>query len=238
MRTLAAQAGASPVSGAVIGGGEGGYALGMDDLCEWPVDARCLPEITDENRALVRDAVDTAVMVLWALTGRRFGVCPTEYVLPYRGGSCPPVPRLVDGAWVNQSGGPPGDVVLPGPVYSVTSVHNDVGEELPVPVLDGDTLRAVPPEVRFVRYLRGEPVPPGAGERVGILARERYLQCVGDSRCRLPRNATSVTRQGVSVQMPTPQEIIDSGSTGLPEVDLWVRALNPGGDSSVSEVIV
>lgn len=200
----------------------------MTDSCQWPIDSSCLPEITDDNAQQVRDAVDTAVLVLWALTGRRFGICPAEYVLPYRPEVCRP----------DQSLGRAGDVVLPGPVHSVTSVHDEQGEELTVPVLDGDILRAVPAEVRFVRYLRGEPVPPGAAERVGVLARERYLQCIGDSRCRLPRNATSVTRQGVSVQMPTPQEIIDSGSTGLPEVDLWVRALNPHGWSSVSEVIL
>lgn len=210
----------------------------MTDSCQWPIDTTCLPPITDENRHQMREALDTAVLVLWALTGRRFGVCPVEYVLPYRPGVCPPVPRLVDGAWVNQSPGRAGDVVLPGPVHSVTSVHDDLGDELPVPVLDGDILRAVPAEARVVKYLRGEPVPAGAAERVGVLARERYLQCIGDSRCRLPRNATSVTRQGVSVQMPTPQEIIDSGSTGLPEVDLWVRALNPDGLSSPSEVIL
>ena len=210
----------------------------MTDSCQWPIDSSCLPEITDDNAQQVRDAVDTAVLVLWALTGRRFGICPAEYVLPPARTSCPPDPRLIDGAWLNSVPGAARDVSLPGPVDSILSVEDDEGVEMTVPVLDGNVLRQVPASARVVKYLRGEPVPPGAAERVGVLARERYLQCIGDSRCRLPRNATSVTRQGVSVQMPTPQEIIDSGSTGLPEVDLWVRALNPHGWSSVSEVIL
>ena len=210
----------------------------MTDSCQWPIDPKCLPPITDENRSQMREALDTAVLVLWALTGRRFGVCPVEYVLPRRDTHCGPRPSLVDGQWFNHAAGGARDVVLPGPVDSVTRVLDIAGRELPVPVVDGDMLRDVPAGAHIVEYLRGEPVPAGAAERVAILARERYLQCIGDSRCRLPRNTTSVTRQGVSVQMPTPQEIIDSGSTGLPEVDLWVRALNPNGLSSSSEVIL
>ena len=210
----------------------------MTDSCQWPIDTTCLPPITDENRLQLREALDTAVLVLWALTGRRFGICPVEYVLPPAPSSCAPDPRLVGGVWHNTSPGAARDVSLPGPVDSILSVEDAEGAQMTIPVLDGDVLRRVPAGARVVKYLRGEPVPAGAAERVGVLARERYLQCIGDSRCRLPRNATSVTRQGVSVQLPTPQEIIDSGSTGLPEVDLWVRALNPHGLSSPSEVIL
>ena len=210
----------------------------MTDSCQWPIDPTCLPPITDENRSQVREALDTAVLVLWALTGRRFGICPVEYVLPPPPASCPPDPRLVGGVWHNTSPGASRDVVLPGPVDSILSVEDYEGSDMAIPVLDGDVLRRVPAGARVVKYLRGEPVPAGVAERVSILARERYLQCIGDSRCRLPRNTTSVTRQGVSVQMPSPQEIIDSGSTGLPEVDLWVRSLNPNGLSSPSEVIL
>lgn len=210
----------------------------MSDDCQWPIDMKCLPEITDDNAQQVRDAADTAVLVLWALTGRRFGICPTEYVLPPAEGGCPPDPRLVGGEWYNLPPGPTRRVQLPGPVVEVTRVEDDEGNALPIPVVDGDTLLNVPAAARVVSYTRGEPIPPGAAERVGILARERYLQCVGDSKCRLPRTATQVTRQGVTVSLPTAQEIIDSGSTGLPEVDLWVRALNPYGSAQVSEVVL
>lgn len=211
----------------------------MTYSCEWPVDTTCLPEITDENARALRDAIDTAVLVLWALTGRRFGICPAEYVLPpASGGTCPPDPRLIDGQWHNLVPGAGRDVSLPGPVDSITAVEDEAGAPLTIPVLRGDVLHDVPAEARVVKYLRGEPVPPGAAQHVGTLARERYLQCIGDNRCRLPRNTTSVTRQGVSVQLASPQEIIDSGFTGLPEVDTWIRALNPGGDAMVSEVIL
>lgn len=210
----------------------------MTESCEWPVDTRCLPEITDDNVQQVRDAVDTAVLVLWALTGRRFGICPAEYPLPASARPCPPDPRLIGGEWHNVPPGPARAVTLPGPVHAVTAVEDAHGEPLTVPELRGDMLLDVPPSAAVVKYLRGEPIPAGAAQHVGTLANERYLQCTGDSRCRLPRNTTNVTRQGVSVQMVSPQEIIESGVTGLPEVDAWIRALNPGGDAMISEVIL
>lgn len=48
--------------------------------CTWPVDRTCLPDPGDavEDIARMQEAIDTAVSVLWSLTGRRFAVCPVK----------------------------------------------------------------------------------------------------------------------------------------------------------------
>jgi hypothetical protein len=34
-------------------------------------------------------------------------------------------------------------------------------------------------------------------------------------------------RQGVEISLPDPTELLDSGLTGVADVDLWIRAVNP-----------
>ena len=52
------------------------------------------------------------------------------------------------------------------------------------------------------------------------LAREFYLAASGDKKCRLPKNVTAVTRQGVTFEM-TPS-IFTEGRTGIHEIDVKV----------------
>lgn len=53
--------------------------------CSWPIDRSCLPvAVAEPDIAQQEDAEDLAVQVLWALSGRQFGVCPVK-VRP-----CPP----------------------------------------------------------------------------------------------------------------------------------------------------
>lgn len=192
-------------------------------VCEWPVDEACAPkEAAEDDRWAT--AVDLSRQVLWALTGRRFGVCPAVYRVPGGERVCSPC------------AGPRWRVVhLPGPVWEVTGVYDEDGAELDLHVFYGGEVRAVPGG--WIEYLKGEPVPKGTGQIVGTLAAELFLQCIGDRRCRLPRNASSATRQGVSVQFPDPVEIINAGLTGVPEVDLWIRSHNPRALAQDSEVI-
>lgn len=47
--------------------------------CSWPADLSCLPEVDEDDEVgLIQQqaAVDLAVEVLWALSGRQFAVCP------------------------------------------------------------------------------------------------------------------------------------------------------------------
>jgi hypothetical protein len=48
--------------------------------CSWPIDTSCLPDVEEGDgvaAAQLEAAKDLAVSVLWALSGRQFGVCPT-----------------------------------------------------------------------------------------------------------------------------------------------------------------
>lgn len=223
--------------------------------CTWPVDRTCLPDT--DNQAAIQEAVDTAVGVLWALTGRRFGVCPVE------ARPCPPgttghgvplapgpgwVPYLDDGTIRNVptcttvACDRAGMIVLPGPVHKLLGFTVD-GDDIDLSsiVVHGDriarrdnhpwppqNLAAVEgdPGTWSIRYLRGTPPPAGAAHAVGALAREFHAACTG-GKCALPRRTTQVQRQGVTVSLVDPQDIYDSGATGITEVDLWIRAHNP-----------
>lgn len=77
-----------------------------------------------------------------------------------------------------------------------------------------------------VTYTRGNPPPPGTAKLVGLLAQEFLAACSG-GKCRLPRRVQSVSRQGVSYQMIDPTSILKEGKTGIPEIDLWLQAVNP-----------
>lgn len=122
--------------------------------CAWPVEPLCCASwdaATPEQRAAVA-AVTTEI--LWAITGRRFGVCPVTVrpckapcdtygrrpAYPYVGGAGAGSfsPALVDGAWINGCGqcvtdcgcGPLCEVVLPGPVDQIIAVRLD-GDVVP-----------------------------------------------------------------------------------------------------------
>jgi hypothetical protein len=61
---------------------------------------------------------------------------------------------------------------------------------------------------------------------VGLLAKEFMNACSG-GKCRLPRRVRSVSRQGVTMDMVDPTSIYAEGLTGLPEIDTWLKAVNP-----------
>lgn len=117
--------------------------------CDWPVDEGCLPPLPDEDHpdyqaqlAQRAAAVEVAVSVLWALSGRQFGVCeamarPCPTPAPgLRAGSpwdqtvAPFIPTFEFGRWVNYSCGctgrctaaGPRTVHLPGPVSHIVIV--------------------------------------------------------------------------------------------------------------------
>lgn len=77
-----------------------------------------------------------------------------------------------------------------------------------------------------VLYARGRAVPAAGVRAVSTLACEIYKQCEGKA-CRLPDRVKQVTREGVSFEMYDPGEELEKGLTGLREVDMWIRAVNP-----------
>lgn len=76
-----------------------------------------------------------------------------------------------------------------------------------------------------VTYLKGAVVPDGGAAAAGVLACEYVKACQG-APCRLPKRVTSVSRQGVTVSA---NETVQSGLTGIPEVDQWIKVWNPQG---------
>ncbi|AWN04224.1 head-tail adaptor [Gordonia phage Sour] len=237
--------------------------------CDWPVDEGCmaaLPDLPDDptpeqqeahDAALARreGAIGLAVQVMWALSGRQFGLCET-IARP-----CP-APRIGDSLWrgspiliwdgsdwLNSGCGcvsrcrriGPRMIHLPGPVVEVAEV--EFAGQIVDPSryrLEGDVLyldREWPsqdlgrplgePGTWSVLYTRGRAVPPGIDRLTGLLAEEFDKACRGDGKCRLPRQVTAMSRQGVSYQMYDPTQFYAVGKTGLPEIDMWLASVNP-----------
>jgi hypothetical protein len=209
-----------------------------DLVCCWPIDtdACCPPGNTSgEDVELAERMAEVASTMLARLSGYTVGQCSTT-VRPLD--VCP-----VCRSWC--CGGADG-IPLAGPdgrvVWDVEAVH--IGEDTLDPSeyrwdRDHGTLWRVPPDTWPTRDARwaecGEPgafcvdviigAPPDAWalQVANTLTCELMLSCTG-GKCRLPRNATQVTGQGVTVQL-RPDDI----NLLLPEVSAWVAAVNPHG---------
>ena len=238
--------------------------------CVWPVDETCLPTLPEESSdegyqsaaASLEAAQVLAVQVLWALSGRQYGVCPAivrpcpqSYPPRYYGRR--PLPSSyeifswADYGWALTGCGcggrctvtGPGMVHLPGPVAEIVAVTiNGVEIDPTEYAVEGDVLYrigsssawpsqdmsrpATEPGTWQVEYLRGIEPPAGAAKLVSLLTTEFYNACTG-GRCRLPRTVTEVTRQGVTHRIANPNDIYATGKTGIPEIDLWLAAVNP-----------
>ena len=195
----------------------------------------------------VEDAIEFASFVLWSLSGRRWGpvkvtteaydtrssLAAGSQVYPvFQGGkaynvsscgSCQcagcgvfhrtrlrgyPV-RSIFEVWVNGCSLPRSDYVL----------------------LDNSVLGLMNPEACgakciVVKYAYGSGVPPGGKNAVLKLAKE-LLESSRGGDCSLPERVTSVSRQGMSWTLLDPQDFLDQGRTGIYEIDLLLKALNP-----------
>jgi hypothetical protein len=229
---------------------------------DWPLDVGCCTDFGQLDSAVRTRATTIAVELLWALSGRRFGLYPLT-VRPTRPGchgfDDPEHARL---AWWLPSGSllvaacacsgavcgcrRLTEVGLPGPVHDITQVMVDGTVVDPasyavfdhrwlVRLRDGVWPRcqdlSVPDDAVgafTVTYRRGIPAPAGGQWAAGQYACEVAKACAGDTSCRLPRRVASVVRQGVQTTFVDPAQLARDGMTGLPEVDAWLRAVNPG----------
>lgn len=184
--------------------------------CDWPA-LQC-----EDNYGLTtpEEAAEVeleAAYILWSFTGQRYGLCSIT-VTP------PPVCFC---QWDCRCRGCV--LTLPAPVFDVTEVLVD-GEVFTDWVQVGNTIRRSdwwPRDVE-VTFRRGIPVPPGGDRVVSELARELALYRCNNAKCRLPSNITSRTRQGDTVQFGQQKQTGDGQTplTGIPMIDLWVRAVN------------
>lgn len=115
---------------------------------DWPIQWVCTLDAT--SAAVTGVAVSAATEILWALSGRQFGLCEVtlrpcrrecddgrfydDYGPPWTGGSYPQQPALIGGLWYNLTcGSCPGscscatvsEVVLPSPVHEIVTVKVD-----------------------------------------------------------------------------------------------------------------
>lgn len=245
----------------------------------WPVAEDCLPDLPglgeeptwdalDEYAAAVaaqQQAVNQARFILWALSGRQYGLIET---------TVRPCPGYATGwgyftylealdyyanTWIPWSCGCEGNctvtgprvVHLPGPAHSILSVRIvDVTLAADDYQLEGDALYRTsgaswPRQDKnrplgksntwSVTYLRGIPIPAGVDVLTANLAREIISFCNGDDDCRIPRNVTSFSRRGVSYEFD-PSKLTAAGKTGLAEVDMWLAAVNPNQLMAAPEV--
>jgi len=228
--------------------------------CAWPLNTAYCKGWEQHDEAVRTAATDLATEVLWALSGRRFGLCSST-VRPVRRGDGEAWRRWE--SWLDLpygsvaagfcgcpglgcACGPTGtELTLPGPVHAVTRVVID-GQELPAAAyavydrrwlmrLDGgswpsgqDLTKADDqPGAWAVTYQRGVEVPAGGKVAAGTYACEVAKAMVADTTCRLPRRVQTLVRQGVQASFVDPAQLARDGMTGLPEVDQWLRVVNP-----------
>lgn len=139
-------------------------------------------------------------------------------------------------------------IVLPGPVYDVVEVLLDGVVLTPGVDYRLDNLGLArrgglawpkcqnmehdptesggdPTDTFLVTYRVGEPVPAGGQLAAGTMACELAKQACGDKTCRLPRRATSVNREGVTVTLPSDSELFVNGTMGIFEVDDFLASV-------------
>lgn len=80
-----------------------------------------------------------------------------------------------------------------------------------------------------ITYTYGIPIPPDARLAAASLACQVALARCGSDNCRLPGNVASMAREDTLYTFTTIDELSGMMLTGLPEVDLWVKSVNPHG---------
>lgn len=251
------------------------FPPGSGGMCGWDIDPSDIcPIWGDLTPAEKNTALNIAVMVMWAATGRQFGPCeitirPCQsewYNQQYRvypvwasGGwgdnSGMFFPYLYGGQWYNSCGcgtrcccRPHCQVVMHGPVAQIVEVlvHGEVvpSSEYRVDVAQGvTTLVKTSPgcwptcqdfnepadgdHAFAITYARGTAIPEAVISATEILACN-FGSAVKGAACALPARMTSLTRQGVTAEFIQQATDIDQFTTGINEVDMVIRAVNPG----------
>ena len=208
---------------------------------DWPIRWAC--DITDVDDDLLDLARESAQSILWAMTGRRYGTCEqTEF---YR----TPCTDECNYAWRRRFG-PGVEYALmheprnccsihlaQAPVRGISEVkvYGTVLDESFYALERGKLKRigdcwpceddCEDPPVE-VTYTYGIDVPALGELAMGELACE-ILAGLRGLDCRLPSNAVSVTRQGVTVNLEDSASLYAQHRIGLPLCDQFIRDANP-----------
>jgi hypothetical protein len=198
----------------------------------------------DPDAEDAKDAVQSASYILWALTGRKYsGVhqVTETYCQDSRRYGAEVVPALLHGDVYNTCGtcGGCGHILrLRGaPVLNVLSVAAmdapvalssiEVVDDIGIAAATGTCWGGCGDVT--VTYQYGS-LPPAAGVAAATeLANQLLWSKTDDDRCALPARVTSVSRQGMSWTLLDPQDFLAEGRTGIYQVDLFIKAVNPDG---------
>jgi hypothetical protein len=245
------------VSFSVVGTGSGHSPAPVSDvLCSaWATPAD-IPLAVREDLGLtdaqLLDPLMRASELLWALTGRRWygtGCAEEVRLIPALGihhdeswGLC--------GCWDLAPGVPfhhmdqPRAVRLPRRAAAVVSVTVDavalastsyrLARSGWLERLDG--VWDVCGGTTVVVYSFGTPPPRGGRAGAAALAVELAKDLYRIKGCALPRRATSVTRQGVTIDLFDPLDFLEKGGVGIPAIDIWIKSVNPGNRSQAGTV--
>lgn len=238
--------------------------------CGWTVTKCGCGQCWDTYRPEVQQRASAlAALQMWALTGRRYGLCditvqpcrprrdlPLYQAWPvlydgwgYGYGIVSPFIN-VDGNWTNGCWGgcrcrARCEVALEGPT-TTARIGDVLVDDIVVDPdayqvqngyllvrIDGscwpvcqDYSKQDPPKF-VVNYSRGNPIPPAVQGAFELLACEYAKACVG-SECALPARLSSMTRQGVELQVFETTDYLDRAMTGIPQIDAIISADNPG----------
>lgn len=204
----------------------------------WDIEGYAWPCTESATELLNERARIAAQQVLYALSGRRVGLFSTtgEQVHIPGGCGCITPYKTLDGQWHNGRLTDGCTIELSRqPVQSIQRVEvqgqviNDyelVGNSLlrPDTPFPADLTCDVPGVV--VDYTWGLPPDEFATFAMLALACEFLAGFRGDN-CRLPSQATSITRQGVSVEIADGLTWFKEGLTGIPPVDQYIMTVNP-----------
>lgn len=158
--------------------------------------------------------------------GQRWVGCATVPAVPLA-----PVPItsivevLVDGAVVD-----PSTYRIDDFEWLVSTTNPDTGVNTGWPCCQRLDLPTTELGTFSVEYTYGV-MPPAMGVRAAAaLGCQLALSCAepNSDDCALPERVTSITRQGVSMVVIDPFDFLDDGKTGIYEVDLFLKAANPG----------
>jgi hypothetical protein len=201
-----------------------------------------------EDSEYAEDAIQLASQMLWAMSGRKYSGTATVTERYVRFSPLINTRLLQEAAVLNSRVNKALQIVEPWvsaetrirlrgqPVTQIHTVRN-VGSGVIVSpdsyyIVDHSTLQfsegalIVPADIE-ISYSYGV-LPPIAGRMAARRLALEYIKLwSGSDDCALPERVTSVNRQGVSYTIIDSQEFIDEMRTGIYEVDLFLKAINP-----------
>lgn len=81
-------------------------------------------------------------------------------------------------------------------------------------------------QIYRLRYEFGSTLTRAARSSLIEYAHQLWLATTDSDECGLPERTTSIVREGIGIELMTPQEFLDKGRIGLPRIDTWLAQVN------------